>query len=350
MADGFEDSLKNGKKNKRLSVVFNRSAREEVMLKSLFIPALMLGLVWEYPVSARQINPEAKSFTYSTTVEKERPQLNEKTKKLIAAYRRNPTKENYIALRRQAEINYDKVVARKRAKLEELKQTAKHVSKVEEMQKIVDEMIQDRENRINQTMSRFTDPRLRPNFRQMTDGYLPVLGAAQNVSIAYAPVTNEEYAVFIKETGKTVPEGWVNGNIPVGKARHPVVNVSYNDAVSYCSWLSAKDGKARYRLPTEREWELAAGHMPKDADMNCGENRGTTPVTDYAETLSASGAVDMWGNVWEWTSTQKGQNHAVVKGGSWSTPRTHCRTEYRDEVRRQFKGYDTVGFRVIREQ
>lgn len=330
--------------------------KEISMLKFLsFILALMLGIAaCGHNAFAKQINLEAKSFKYSSTIEKERPQLNEETKRLIAAYRRNPTEENYLALRRQAEINYDKVIVRKKAKLEELKQTARHTSKVEEMQKIVNEMIQDRANRINQTMRRFTDSRLRPNSRQATDGYLPVLGAAQNVSISYTPVTNEEYARFVKEMGKTAPQNWENGNIPVGKAKHPVVNVSYNDAVAYCRWLTAKDSIAKYRLPTEEEWELAAGHMPKDADMNCGENNGTTPVTTYVQTLSACGAVDMWGNVWEWTSTPKatteGRDAMAVKGGSWLSPRTNCRTEYRDEVRDPNNGYSLVGFRVIREQ
>jgi toxoflavin biosynthesis protein ToxD len=192
----------------------------------------------------RRINPEAKQFKYSTTIEKERPELNEETKCLIAAYRQNPTQENYNALRRQAEINYDKVVERKKAKLAELKQTAREISKVTEMQVIVDEMLKDRENRINQTMNRFTDPRLRPNARQTTDGYLPVLGAAQNVSVAYTPVTNAEYNAFLKALGKTpvAPDNTL-----------PVVNVSYNDAVAYCKWMSSQDKTAVYRLPTESE-------------------------------------------------------------------------------------------------
>ena len=79
------------------------------------------------------------------------------------------------------------------------------------------------------------------------------------------------------------------------KGSHPVVNVSYGDAVAYCKWLTGKDGRrATYRLPTAEEWEIAVGHMPKDADFNCGENSGTTPVTQYARTLAACGAVDMW--------------------------------------------------------
>lgn len=306
----------------------------------------------------RQINPEAKQFKYSTTIEKERPESNEETKRLIAAYRKNPTEANYNALRKQAEINYDKVVERKKAKLEELKKTARDSSKIEEMQIIVDEMLKDRENRINQTMSRFTDKRLRPNARQTTDGFLPVLGAAQNVSIAYTPVTNREYATFISETGHKAPKDWKNGSYPAGKANHPVIYVSYNDAVAYCDWLSNKDKTSFYRLPTEAEWELAAGHMPKDADMNCDGGKDTTPVDAYQQTLSASGAIDMWGNVWEWTSTkitatngtEKGQQVNAVKGGSWYSHRTSCRTEYRGEGRKPELSYNTVGFRTVREK
>ena len=296
-------------------------------------------------------------YRHSSTIEKERPSLNEETKRLIAAYRQNPTAANYAALRKQVAVNYDKVLARKKAKLEELKQTARHDSKIREMQDIVNEMIRERENRINQTMSRFTDSRLRPGARVAKNGFLPVLGAAPNVNIAYAPVTNAEYAVFVRETGNKPPRGWVNGTFPEGKHRHPVVNVSYNDALAYCAWLGKKDKTAVYRLPTATEWELAAGHMPKDADMNCGEENGTTPVDAYKQTLSAAGAIDMWGNVWEWTSSEiiaqngkeKGQKVNAIKGGSWYSHRTSCRTEYRGEGRNPAFGYNTVGFRVIRE-
>ena len=321
-------------------------------MKKLVLLSTVVILCFTFTTQAaerKQINPEAKQFKFSTTIEKERPELDEETKRLIAAYRQNPTDTNYNALRKQAEINYDKVVERKKAKLEELKQTAKDASKVEEMQVIVDEMLKDRENRINQTMSRFTDKRLRPNARQTTDGFLPVLGAAQNVSIAYTPVTNKEYATFINETGHKAPKDWQNGTYPSDKENHPVVYVSYNDAVAYCDWLSNKDKTAKYRLPTEAEWELAAGHMPKDADMNCGENKGIMPVDTYKQTLSAAGSIDMWGNVWEWTSTTKDGGNAV-KGGAWNTKRTNCRTENRSETRNASGKYDNVGFRMIREK
>ena len=52
---------------------------------------------------------------------------------------------------------------------------------------------------------------------------------------------------------------------------------------------------------------MGAGHMPKDADFNCSVNNGRTPVEKYASiTRGAHGAVDFWGNVWEWTSTVRG--------------------------------------------
>ncbi len=300
---------------------------------------------------------KAKQFRFSTTIEKERPKLNEETRRLISAFRRNPSEANLAALKKQVEINYDKVVARKKAKLEELKRTARHASKIQEMQEIVDEMIRNRENRIEQSIRRFTDPRLRPGSRSTNDGYLPVLGVARNVSIACTPVTNVEYSEFIKATGRKPPKDWKNGIMPENKARHPVVNVSYDDATAYCNWLSNKDGKAVYRLPTEEEWEFAAGHMPKDADFNCGERNGTTPVDAYAKTLAACGAIDMWGNCWEWTSTrialsgkmEQDKTIMAVKGGSWCSPRMNCRTERKGEGRESTVGSSDVGFRVIRE-
>lgn len=322
-----------------------------MLTKFIFsIIILIFCITNESQTADLRINPEAKSFKYSTTVEKERPQLDDVTRGLIAAYQKNPSETNRHVLKNQIAINYDKVVARKKAKLEELKRTAREQFKIDEMQVIVDEMIRDRENRINQSLSRFTDPRLKPGIRETNDGFLPVLGAAQNISIAYTPVTNEEYAKFVQATGRKAPKHWKNGLIPTQAANYPVVNVSYNDAVAYCLWLSNNDNTATYRLPTEKEWEQAAGHMPKDADFNAGENKGLTPVNAYSKTLSASGAIDMWGNAWEWTSTSRNSNGRAVKGGSWDSARTDCRTESRNESRHPDMTYDNVGFRIIREK
>lgn len=320
-------------------------------MKKMYLAAVLaLGFGFAASAVPLRANPEAKSFKYGKTVGKERPKLDEATRQLIANYRKNPTDKNKQALRKQIGLNYDAVLARKKAKLAELEQTAREQAKVDEMREIVNEMLRDREKRIDATLARFTDARLKPSARETKDGYLPVLGAAQNVSIAYAVVTNADYEKFIRATGRKAPGDWANGIFPAGRENYPAVNVSYHDATAYCDWLSENDRMANYRLPTEQEWEQAVGHMPKDADFNAEENTGLTSAFAFADTLSAAGAVNMWGNVWEWTSTvREGQNKAV-KGGAWDSKRTDCRTEYRGEGRNPNKGYSNVGFRIVRER
>ena len=178
------------------------------------------------------------------------------------------------------------------------------------------------------------------------------MGAGNSIYVSRTPVTNAQYAAYLNATGAKSPVNWVNGSYPAGQGDYPVNDVSYEDAAAYCAWLTAKDGVNTYRLPSESEWELAAGHMPKDADFNCGVNDGRTPVEQYADvTRGAHGAVDFWGNVWEWTSTVRSDANGIttlgVKGGAWNTPRTDCRTEYRKEGRDAAQGYEDVGFRVI---
>ena len=292
---------------------------------------------------------DSSMYKYSTTLEVAKPELDEVTKQLVSNYQKNPTSENYDALRAQVAIDYDKVVDKKKAKLEELKQTAKEQSKITEMEDIVNEMISDRENRINQTMLRLTDSRLRPGSTN-EEGYVPVMGAGQNIYISTIPVTCKDYLLFIQSTGYTAPSNWTNNLYPEGWDDYPVTYVSYNDALAYCNWMTSNDADSSYRLPTESEWELAAGHMPKDAAMNTGGTSGITSVYTYTDTIGASGAIDMWGNVWEWTNTHRdSDNNMAVKGGAFDSSKTDCRTEYRDESRDSSLCYNNVGFRIIKE-
>jgi formylglycine-generating enzyme required for sulfatase activity len=106
-------------------------------------------------------------------------------------------------------------------------------------------------------------------------------------------------------------EGW-------GRGRRPVINVSWNDAKDYVSWLSRKTGKT-YRLLTEAEWEYAAraGSTTTGNKTDCGKAsydggrgsdcaahtgwwslRGTQSIGSYS--ANRWGLHDMLGNVWEW--------------------------------------------------
>ncbi len=290
----------------------------------------------------------------SEFIEKTQPTLTDETKALISSYKRNPSRENYLKLRAEVVKNYDAVLARKEGKLESLKkETAGRpggVAKVAEMEEIVQEMYKTYWNRINVSMLRFTDPRLL-NWRTSKAAsyeYIPVMGAGTSIYVGRTQTTNAQYAEYLAATGRPAPSNWKNGAYPKGEDDFPVNMVSAEDVAGYCAWLTERDGVNVYRLPSEGEWELAAGHMPKDADFNCGVNGGRTPVEEYAKvTRGAHGAIDFWGNVWEWTSTARANGDLGVKGGAWNSPRTNCRTEYRKEGRDGSRGYEDVGFRVV---
>ena len=269
-------------------------------------------------------------------VEEERPELDKKTKELLRIYKQNPSDENYQALYDQMGVRYDKVVARKKAKLRELEREAKHQSLVEEMQGIVNEMVINREERLWQRFLSLIDDRKDDN---PEDSWMVLKGAwEENAYIGYAPVTNEEWALYETEY-----------SYPSGQNRHPVVNVSYDDAVAYCEWLGEDDAKHRYRLPSEYEWILAAGHMPKDVNMNTNHiESGLTSVDAYAGSVGNCGGVDFWGNCWEWTSTQTNDGTYLIKGGAWDTSRDECRSEYSEASRNPSQGFANVGFRVVR--
>lgn len=269
-------------------------------------------------------------------VEEERPELDATTTALLRQYQQNPTEENKQALLDQMGLRYDKVVARKKAKLRELERDAKTPDLVEEMQEIVDEMVENRDIRLEQQFLRLIDPR---NDDDPSDAWMVLRGAsAPNAYIGYAPVTNAEYAAFEQDF-----------LYDAGKENYPVVNITIAEAAAYCDWLTAQDNSHTYRLPTDEEWILGAGHMPKDVTMNSGlVESGLTPVDAYDQTTGACGGIDFWGNCWEWTSSMDASGAYIIKGGSWDSERDDCRSEKSDVVRNGTQGYANVGFRVVR--
>ena len=179
------------------------------------------------------------------------------------------------------------------------------------------------------------------------------------------PVTNEQYAKFIKATGHKNPKDWEDSKWY--GPRHPVVGVSWKDAVAYCEWA----GK---RLPTEAEWEKTVcgldgriypwGSKWEGSKVIWRKNSGgrTHPVDrTYNTHRSLHGAVDMAGNTWEWVADLYGRKYyrnapdrnpegpssgtgRVVRGGSWLSDnpswfRAAYRFRYRPAITLNFVGF-----------
>ncbi len=188
--------------------------------------------------------------------------------------------------------------------------------------------------------------------------------------IARMPVTNAQYKVFVDATGHRTPEHWHGKEMPSGKANHPVVNVSWQDAVAFCTW-------AGVRLPSEAEWEKAAcgtdgyiypwGNQPPDVNR-CNFNRNvddTTPVDNYPAGASPYGVMDMAGNVWEWVNDCYQDDYysvspsinppgpatgsfRVLRGGSWfELGDNNVRSAHRNSNHPAFWSFDN-GFRCAR--
>jgi formylglycine-generating enzyme required for sulfatase activity len=200
--------------------------------------------------------------------------------------------------------------------------------------------------------------------------------------IAKYPVTNKQYDTFVRAADHSFPKHWENGKIPLDKKNHPVVWVSWNDALAFCKWLSRETGR-NFRLPTEAEWEKAArgtdgriypwGNDPPTPELCNFDKRGydTTPVDQYSpQGDSPYGCADMAGNVWEWTLSLWGKGltipdfgypynpddgredvsaseriYRIWRGGAMHTPYTQVRCASRSKFNPGFQdGY--LGFRV----
>ncbi|MFM9951194.1 MAG: formylglycine-generating enzyme family protein [Saprospiraceae bacterium] len=206
------------------------------------------------------------------------------------------------------------------------------------------------------------------------------------------PVTNAQYLAFVVAAGAHAPEWMEEGNEyniytgtsnyykDIGEAltapTHPVVGVSWHDAVAFCDWLSAQSGKI-YRLPSEAEWEYAAGggqqslgfpyagsHELKEAGWFSKNSHGATKPVGL-KLPNELGLYDMSGNVWEWCAdywhddyenaprdgsawTAGGDDtRRVVRGGSWFSVDDLCRVSGRFNYYADLRYY-IIGFRLAR--
>jgi formylglycine-generating enzyme required for sulfatase activity len=95
------------------------------------------------------------------------------------------------------------------------------------------------------------------------------------------PVTNAhaQRAAFVRSARYEAPSYWDQEGIPAGKEDHPVVQIAWRDARSFCAWLSEATARS-FRLPTEAEWEKTArdtdgrtypwgDRRPSSAAMTC---------------------------------------------------------------------------------
>ena len=207
---------------------------------------------------------------------------------------------------------------------------------------------------------------------------------------AYDPATSARGDAF---EGRSPRYSWREPGFAQG-GDHPVVNVTWNDAVAMARWLSVREG-VTYRLPTEAEWEYAAragtrtrystGDDPRTLlqganvfDQAAAQNWPrwqayalagddgypfTAPVGRFAP--NAFGLYDMHGNAWEWCADWHADDYyarsplddptgptegdvRVRRGGSWHTWAFYARSSFRNWNSPETR-YTLVGFRLLRE-
>ncbi len=192
-------------------------------------------------------------------------------------------------------------------------------------------------------------------------------------AITQHEITFEEYDYFAKRTGRHLPddEGW-------GRGKRPVINITWDDAVAYAQWLSKQTGQT-YRLPSESEWEYAAGTgkrsfywwgykiaKNKANCFDCGskwDRRSTAPVGSFD--ANPFGLYDTAGNVNEWVQDCKNRSYdgkpkdasaweegdcsqRMVRGGSFNNTAEKLQTTTRSSFPKKDKS-NNLGFRLVRE-
>jgi toxoflavin biosynthesis protein ToxD len=210
--------------------------------------------------------------------------------------------------------------------------------------------------------------------------------------IARIPVTNALYAAFVAATGAKAPLIWRAPQPLAALHDHPVVDVSWDEANAFCRWINQEienvklkiekmhvanensfsilNSQFSIRLPTEAEWERAARGIAgrtfpwgdvwdtTRANTRASGMAGTTPAGAYPSGASATGCLDMAGNVWEWTASLdqpypyaaddgREDPHApgrrILRGGCYANPhgfaRCACRFRLLPSVRNPFMGF-----------
>lgn len=189
--------------------------------------------------------------------------------------------------------------------------------------------------------------------------------------LAKYQVTNAQYGKFCEQTGHRLPAFWGMEGFRCGPSYpdHPVVGVSWNDAVAY----AAEYGK---RLPTEAEWEYAArgGRVgmnypngdtlrPSDGNYTKSGNGGPVAVGHYP--ANGFGLFDMQGNVVEWvwdfydasyylsssSANPRGPESGkfrVIRGGGWHSGPYCNRVYFRNALRAGWLDFN-VGFRCAQD-
>ncbi|MFK8185108.1 MAG: formylglycine-generating enzyme family protein [Phormidesmis sp.] len=196
-------------------------------------------------------------------------------------------------------------------------------------------------------------------------------------------ITNVDYQVFVRATGhrspgisaedyqtqgflvhdysEVVPYLWNGDAYPPGQGQHPVVLVSYEDALAYVQWRSERDGVS-YRLPSDLEWEKASrgtdgryfpwGSEWRNDGTNWAKNgpNGTSAIASYPASRSPYGIEDMAGNVFEYTSTlaDKSPPEVILKGCAWDDFPGFCRAAYEHD-RPLDSRHILFGFRLVLE-
>ncbi len=179
----------------------------------------------------------------------------------------------------------------------------------------------------------------------------------------------------LDERNKVIPGSWSDARFGEMRPNAPVVGVCWWEANAYCKWLLAnwdkldegKQGLPRpkeIRLPTESEWELAAGgpagnrfafgelkktdEITRHANTSESGIRRTTPVWMYPSGESPTRVIDMSGNVWEWQAnySSTSRQYLGLRGGSWYDDVDYARVSFRNGLHPNLRSGD-FGFRVL---